>query len=195
MERIFDPFFTTKEVGKGTGLGLSTVLGIVRSHGGFVAVQSTIGQGTCFRVYLPAAPSTLPVSASVLTAELPHGHGELILVVEDEPAVRDANRILLERHGYQVLLAVNGEDALSTFRSRSVEISLVLTDVMMPVMNGVVLVGELRRLRSEVKVVATTGMASDSKHKELAALGVTAVVQKPYGLRELLEVIQSALAG
>jgi PAS domain S-box-containing protein len=191
--RIFEPFFTTKEFGKGTGLGLSTALGIVRSHGGFITVTSAPGAGAQFCVYLPAAPAEAPQAPAEPAAEPQAGQGELILVVDDEPSVCRATRIVLERHGYRVATAANGEDALAVFRSQGREISLVLTDIMMPAMDGLALIGELRRMRSDVKIVATTGMISADKLRELATLGVTELLQKPSGPNEMLAVVGRAL--
>jgi len=192
--RIFEPFFTTKEFGKGTGLGLSTALGIVRSHGGFITVTSTPGAGTKFCVYFPAAPTESASAPTEPSAEPRMGRGELILVVDDEPAVCRATRIVLERHGYRVLTAANGEDALEVFRSQGLDISLVLTDVMMPAMDGIALIGELRRERADVKIVATTGMISADKLRELAARGVMELLQKPSSPNDLLEIVSRAFS-
>jgi len=173
---------------------LSTVLGIVRSHGGFITIESAIGQGSNFRVFLPVAPTEVPVPPTALTAQPPAGRGQLILLVDDETAVRDSCRYVLERHGYRVLMAANGELALKIFQLRMAEIALVVTDVMMPVMNGVKLIGELRKIRPNVNAIAMTGMASEDKRHELEALGVGEVVQKPCTPRELLEAVQRVLA-
>jgi PAS domain S-box-containing protein len=194
IERIFDPFFTTKGVGKGTGLGLSTMLGIVRSHGGFVTVESKPDEGTTFQVYLPADLSDPLVPESVPTAELPRGRNELILVVDDEPNVGEATRRVLESHGYRVLVAAEGEEALALFRLRTSEISLVLTDVMMPGMNGITMLREMHGVDPHLKALVTSGMTSDYDHTKLVALGITELLSKPYSLRELLEAIQSALS-
>src|SRR6185436_4713533 len=144
----------TKEVGKGTGLGLSTVLGIVRGHGGFIKVVSEPGKGTTFQVYLPAAPEQDAAPAAAALAEPPAGHGELVLVVDDEPAVAGAARTVLEPHGYRVLLAADGTEALGVFAQNSESIALVLTDIMMPHMSGVTLVRALQKMKPGIPVIA-----------------------------------------
>jgi hypothetical protein len=194
IDRIFDPFFTTKGVGKGTGLGLSTVLGIVRSHGGFVTVVSKPDEGTTFQVYLPADLSEPLFPASVPAAELPRGQNELILVVDDEPNIAEATRYVLERYGYRALVATGGEEALGLFRLLTGEISLVLTDVMMPGMNGITMLRGMRGVDPHVKALVTSGMTSNYDHTELVALGITESLSKPCSLRELLEAVQSALS-
>jgi PAS domain S-box-containing protein len=193
IERIFDPFFTTKEVGKGTGLGLSTVLGIVRSHGGFLTVESQPGRGATFRVYLPAAPSAPTPPARAATGKAPRGQNELILIVDDEPSISESTRIVLERCGYRALAATSGAEALELFRLRSGEISLVLTDVMMPGMDGITMLREMRGIRPDIRAVVTTGMTSESKQTELADLGITESLLKPCDRGELLEAVRTAL--
>ena len=143
MDRIFDPFFTTKEIGKGTGLGLATVLGIVRGHGGFVRVDSRVGQGTTFELYLPASPEAKAADAPDHEALPPRGQGELILVVDDEAAVREVMQRTLEKHGYRVLTAAEGAEALALFAQHRAEIKAVITDMMMPGMDGPTLVRAL----------------------------------------------------
>ena len=193
VERIFDPFFTTKEIGKGTGLGLSTVLGIVRSHGGFLTVESETDRGTTFRVYLPAALSEQAVPSAVATATAPRGRNELILVVDDEPSISESTRVVLERSGYRALAATSGNEALELFRLHVGDISLVITDVMMPVMDGISMLRRMRDIRPDIRAVVTTGMASESKQTELADLGITEALPKPCDRSELLEAVHSAL--
>ncbi|HYP17937.1 MAG TPA: PAS domain S-box protein [Opitutus sp.] len=194
IERIFDPFFTTKDLGKGTGLGLSTVLGIVRSHGGFIRVQSTPGKGSEFQVDLPAATAEAGPTRNGTSAPFPRGDGETVLVVDDEEPVREATRHVLERHGYRVLVAANGKEAVTRFLQERDRVKLVLTDVMMPEMGGVALIRALRLIDARLKIVATSGLEPDGRSLELASLGVTDVLPKPCGPQVLLEAVRVALA-
>lgn len=190
MDRIFDPFFTTKEVEKGTGLGLSTVLGIVRGHGGFVTVESTVGVGSAFHVYLPAVPDVAAEMRPSTAAPIPVGGGELILVVDDEETIRTATRSVLEAHNYRVITASNGKEAVSRFLQEREDVRLVLTDVMMPKMNGGSLVRALRMIEPTLRVIATSGL--EKTGPELEELGVT-VLSKPCGASKLLAAVRSAL--
>ncbi|WP_395738683.1 PAS domain S-box protein [Prosthecobacter sp.] len=193
LERIFDPFFTTKGVGKGTGLGLSTVHGIVKSHGGILKVESEPGVGTIFNVYLPAAAKQDGAVEGGDAAEPPAGHGELVLVVDDEPAITSAARSVLEANGYRVLLASDGIEAIEIFSKNMGEIALVLTDVMMPVMDGVLFVRTLRKLCSKVRVIGSTGVAEKGHLGQLNALHVEHVLFKPYNAATLLRTIHGVL--
>jgi PAS domain S-box-containing protein len=192
MARIFEPFFTTKEVGKGTGLGLSTVLGIVRSHGGHVAVYSELGRGSQFKVYLPAKPGS-EIRAPEPVGKAAFGHGELILVVDDEAPIREATRRLLELHGYRVLVATNGEEALRHILLSRGSLRLVVTDVMMPVMGGIALARALQTIDAGIPVVATSGLDEADKRQELAAVGVREVLAKPCSANDLLAAIRRQL--
>ena len=197
LERIFDPFFTTKALGYGTGLGLSTVLGIVKSHGGFLQVESTLGQGTRFIVNLPASPDALTMAAPIEQPPAPTTQGELVLVVDDESAIRNVTQRMLEKHGYRVLLAKDGAEALAVYAQHAGQIKLVLTDLMMPVMDGAALAAALRRLEPELPIAATTGdMASPAQQRKMAQLkdlGVTVFLIKPYGATPLLQAIHELL--
>ena len=193
LERIFDPFFTTKEVGKGTGLGLSTVHGIIKNLGGLLNVISQAGKGTTFQVYLPAAPDQEPVAAAVSLGIPPTGHGELVLVVDDEPAITNAARTVLEAHGYRVLLATNGAEALTLFAQHSNNVAVVLTDVMMPLMNGVNLLRALRKIRQDVPVIASTGLGERAQLDKLEEMGVKTTLRKPYHSGVLLRTIHGLL--
>ena len=193
IDKIFDPFFTTKEVGKGTGLGLSTVIGIARSHGGFVKVYSEPGKGSTFKVYLPATPGQTP---EILPKDRPAtkaGNGEWILVADDEPAVRKVTETMLQRHGYNVIVATDGIDALTIYAQRMNQIKIVLTDVMMPLLDGTKLTRALKRMNSNVAIIAATGQADDARHSELKQLGVKAILLKPYRTDKLLAALHDTI--
>ncbi len=191
LDRIFEPFFTTKEVGKGTGLGLSTVMGIVKSHGGLINVSSKLGKGTKFEVYLPALNETQ--TPPVEDLELPLGQGELILVVDDEPAIRQITRTSLETHAYRVLTASDGIEAVALYAQHKAEISLVLIDMMMPNMDGSTTIRTLRKMEPQVKVVAVSGLVANDKLAQVATLGVKTFLSKPYTTQELLNTISGVL--
>jgi two-component system, cell cycle sensor histidine kinase and response regulator CckA len=191
VERIFDPFFTTKEMGKGTGLGLSIVLGIVKSHGGFVKVYSEIGKGTKFRVYLPAIET--PATQQSEEPTLLTGQGELILIVDDELLIRQVTQASLKEHNYRTLLASNGIEAIALYAEHKQNIRLVLIDMMMPLMDGLTAVRTLQKLNPEVIVIATSGLASNNQLAEATEIGVKAFLPKPYTAKELLDILHQVL--
>lgn len=192
IEKIFEPFFTTKPIGQGTGLGLSSAQAIVRSHGGFIRVYSEPGQGTRFTLWLPASQGTVAKPEEELL-DLPAGQGEWILLVEDEPALLLVTKQTLEASGYQVVTATNGAEALAIFTLRRSEISLVLTDVMMPVMDGSAVVPVLRRMQPALPIVASSGLSSPAQELQLTRLGVRHFLPKPYTASSLLRTLQQAL--
>ncbi|MGC9395696.1 MAG: GAF domain-containing protein [Anaerolineae bacterium] len=188
---LFEPFFTTKEVGKGAGLGLAQVYGIVRVHDGYVGVETEMGKGTVFRIYLPA--SEMEVEDIVQKSPgVPLGHGETILLVEDNVPLREAGQSILEELGYHVLTATNGLEALAVFRTAA-EIALVITDLVMPEMGGEALVHELKRLTPTCKVLAITGYTSQVGVRTLKAAGFFDVVHKPFDIDTLARIISRAL--
>lgn len=192
VDQIFDPFFTTKEIGEGTGLGLSTVDAIVRSHKGFVNVYSEPNQGTKFRIYLPA--STLDGSrAEEPRAAPPLGQGELILVVDDETAVREITRRTLEAFGYRVVTATDGADAVAIYRARGEEIDAVLTDIMMPVMDGIATIRTLRAMDPDVRIIAASGLGTDQSVARVNDAGGRHFLPKPYTAGSLLSVLHAVL--
>jgi signal transduction histidine kinase len=197
IEKIFDPFFTTKELGHGTGLGLSTVLGIVRSHGGFLDVRSDVGKGTTFTVFLPAAPDEqAPALNPPPAAAIGKGDGELVLVVDDEPEILKITEQNLDRNGYRTLVAGDGVEALVLFTRRQEEIRAVLTDLEMPLMDGITLVRAIRKLDPQIQVIASSGIGSSQGSQEkldqLKELGVHTFLAKPYGVDTLLHALQKA---
>ncbi len=193
IDRIFEPFFTTKGIGQGTGLGLSTVLGIVRSHSGFVTAYSEPGRGSVFNVYLPAVPEGAAVAAAGETVDLVSGDGETILVVDDEAPILAAARHCLERNGYRVLQAKNGQEALAVFVAHRPEVKVVVTDVMMPVMDGLKLARALRRLDPKVRVIAASGLDPVASSLDVAAGFIAEFLKKPYERSTLLAAVHRQL--
>ncbi len=193
LEHIFDPFFTTKEVGKGTGLGLSTVHGIVKGHDGFIKVQSMPGKGTTFRIYLPAAPDQEAATDIVPTLPSPEGRGESVLVVDDEPQILRAAQDLLEAHGYQVVTASDGAEALAIFTQKSSQIAAVLTDAMMPIMNGPAFLRCLRKAGHKTPAIISTVQSDKVNPAEMEELGVQKVLLKPYNSGALLRTLHNVL--
>ena len=190
MDRIFDPFFTTKSVGKGTGLGLSTSLAIIKSHGGFIRAFSKSGEGSRFRVYLPAYPEKSSGIAQLKKAALSHGSGELVLVVDDEESIRDITRQTLEAFGYRVLLAGNGDEALSIYTAHQFEVDVVVTDMMMPVMDGPATIEMLKQINREVRIIATSGIHT---HKDFVSRNGWSFLAKPYTADTLLGCLRQVL--
>lgn len=192
IDRIFDPFFTTKETGSGTGLGLSTVMGIVKYHGGFVSVSSQVGTGSEFKVYLPAAESLSKVPELNAKPEAQRGHGELILVVDDEAAIREITRNTLEAAGYRVLMAGDGTEAVAVYAQHAGDIKVVITDIVMPYMDGVATIRALRKLNPLTRIIVSTG-ASDKNRKDVVDPGVDGVLSKPYTAETLLKTLTEVL--
>jgi PAS domain S-box-containing protein len=186
VNRIFEPFFTTKVIGQGTGLGLSTALTIIKSHGGFINVYSEVGRGTQFVFHLPVAESEENEALESAPIALPVGHGELILVVDDEESIREITKGTLEAFGYRVVLAGDGTEALALYAEHRGEIKAVLTDMMMPFMDGPSTIRALKKLNPQVKIIAASGLAAEAKVAEAASLGVHAFLPKPFTAERLL---------
>jgi signal transduction histidine kinase/CheY-like chemotaxis protein len=193
IAQIWEPFFTTKAAGKGTGLGLSTVRGIVESHKGFISLKTLPGSGTTFRVYLPAteipASGTADTPPRVLAAR---GNGELVLIVDDEPQIRDVTAAILSRHGYRVLMAADGIEAVAIFASRSNDISLVMTDLRMPNLDGAALAHIVRRLNPSVLTLAISGLSSGADAEEMKQLA-GGFLFKPFKADALLQAVAALL--
>jgi PAS domain S-box-containing protein len=185
VDRIFDPFFTTKEIGKGTGLGLSTVMGVIKSHHGFISVYSEIGKGTRFKVYLPATDEDNLDPA--IKNELLFGNGELILVVDDETAVQEVTKATLETHGYKTLLANDGIEAIALYAENKDKISAVLLDMMMPSLDSVTIIRTLSKLNPHVKIIAMSGLSTNESVTKMTNEGVQAFLSKPFTANELLQ--------
>jgi len=192
VHKIFEPFFTTKEQGKGTGLGLSTALGIVKGHGGFINVYSEAGRGSQFKIYLPVAETPFTVQAES-SDSVPLGHGQLILVVDDEIAIREITKGTLETYGYRALTAADGTEAIALYAQHKDEIRVVLTDLMMPYMDGPVTIRALRKLNPHVKIIASSGLADNGKLAEVNG-GVQSFLPKPYTAQKLLTTLEELLS-
>ena len=193
IEKIFDPFFTTKDVGRGSGLGLSTVLGLVKDYGGVVQAER-LARGTTMRILLPAAAASFTPSDPAALQDFPRGHGETIMVVDDEDAIRAVAEPLLQKHGYKVLLAADGPSALSLFAQHSAEISLVLTDLAMPDMSGIALARTLRKMQPDALIILSAGREDDCTPAEMEEIGVTATLPKPYTQAALLRLLGEVLS-
>ena len=197
LDRIFEPFFTTKPVGKGTGLGLSTVLGIVKSHDGLVEVKTRPGHGSTFTVYLPAAPQDVVPVELAPRQEIPRGNGETVMIVDDEVGILQLTQSTLEAHGYKVVAARDGVQGLARFAENADTVGVVLTDIMMPQMDGVGLVRALRKVNPDVPIIASTGLLNAHGDGDRAAtlrdLGVQQFLYKPFQNEELLRALHLAL--
>jgi two-component system, cell cycle sensor histidine kinase and response regulator CckA len=191
QERIFEPFFTTKELGKGTGLGLSTVIGIIKSHGGFITVYSEIGAGTTFKIHLPATE----ITETELEPDLKPlaGNGELILVVEDETYIQEITKASLESQNYRTLIASDGIEAIALYAQQMNEISVVLMDMMLPLMDGITAIRTLKKINPNVNIIATSGLISNRKLADISSTGVKHFLPKPYTIKELLLNLQQSL--
>lgn len=192
IDRIFDPFFTTKEVGKGTGLGLSTAIGIIKNHGGFFEVNSELGKGSQFKVYLPSSVETRIETAGENITQI--GNSELILVVDDEAAICEIIKTTLESHNFEVLTASDGIEAISSYVQHKKTCSLVLMDMMMPEMDGVTAIRTLQQLNPQVQIIAMSGLASTEALAQAAGNGIQGFLAKPFTKYDLLNTINAVLS-
>jgi PAS domain S-box-containing protein len=197
-ERMFDPFFTTKNADKGTGLGLTTVLGIVKDHHGFIILKTQVGEGTTFHVYLPAKPKEQAIAdAAQNHAAIPDGTNQLVLVVDDESAIREVMERTLRRHGYQVLLAAEGIEALQRFTQAKGAVAAVVADLMMPLMDGLTLCRTLRRLSPTTPIILSSGASCGDRAEEItraiAEQEIKYLLHKPYTNEDLLKMLHEVL--
>jgi two-component system, cell cycle sensor histidine kinase and response regulator CckA len=193
LPRIFEPFFTTKTGEKGTGLGLSTVAGIVKRHRGFLDIQTQSGKGTEFKVYLPAIDSAETVEAESKKADLPAGHGELILLVDDEATLLGLTKTMLESFGYRVVTAPNGVDGIARFRENPDEIKLLITDSDMPHMDGMGTIRAIRELKPDLPVIIASGCQHDTVYLQQADSLHLNNLGKPYTFDQLLMAVDIRL--
>lgn len=194
QDRIFEPFYTTKETGRGTGLGLSTSLAIVKSHGGFIHLYSEPGNGTAFHVYLPATRvEAADEEVPAVAASMPRGAGELVLVVDDEEALRIIVKGTLERSGYRAMAAANGQEALALYTTHCHEIDVVLTDMAMPVMDGADTITALMSMNPVVKIIASSGLTDSDGIRRAMDAGIREFVPKPYSAETILTTLRRVL--
>ena len=187
MDRIFDPFFSTKELHDGTGLGLSTTHGIVQSLGGFISVESEVNEGSTFNIYIPAELSTSNIQPTPEgKASHPVVNGELILLVDDNIEFRKVTQETLENHGYKVLVAEDGTEALAQFTKHGNDVKVMITDIAMPHLDGTTLVRTLKRMNSEMKFIVSTGLGEKSTIQKFEDLGVKIFLKKPYNTDTLI---------
>jgi two-component system, cell cycle sensor histidine kinase and response regulator CckA len=191
IEHIFAPFFTTKKEGKGTGLGLSTVMGIIKSHGGFINVYSEVGTGSYFKVYLPATESAVPAHFAEDAANPLRGNGELILTVDDETSIREITKISLEAFNYQVITAKDGVEALALFAKQYQEISFVLLDLMMPSLDSATIIRTLQTIDPQVQIITMSGLATSESLVSSMSQNVRAFLAKPFTAQDLLQTLHS----
>ncbi|MDB6152716.1 MAG: multi-sensor hybrid histidine kinase, partial [Chthoniobacteraceae bacterium] len=195
IEKIFDPFFTTKAIGQGTGLGLSSSLAIVKSHGGFIQVESEESKGAVFKIYLPAQLEKSHMLATRAEPEMPRGNGEKILLIDDELMVREVTKQTLETYGYVVVVARDGVEAIGIFGQEYRAISAVVIDMMMPVMDGPETIQVLLKIDPEIPVIAASGFTISGHFARASALGVKHFLSKPYTAEMLLTALRQVLPG
>ncbi|MEO7934101.1 MAG: PAS domain S-box protein [Chthoniobacterales bacterium] len=194
IDKIFEPFFTTKDFSKGTGLGLSTVLGIVKSHLGILNVHSTPGRGTTFIIHLPAITTgdAATQSAAAMVA-IPRGNGEIILLIDDEPSIITVTTQTLQTYGYRVISATNGAEAIAAYAQHRGDIALVLTDMMMPIMDGAATIYALQKINPSVLIIAASGQGSNIGTFRAGQAGIEHFLAKPYSAETMLRQIHQLL--
>jgi PAS domain S-box-containing protein len=196
MRKVFEPFFTTKSVGKGTGLGLSVVHSIINGHGGFMDVQSEVGKGSTFLVYLPADPTAGKRAREAEEIGLHRGHDELVLVVDDEESIRLLTKEILQSFNYRVITANNGTEALSLYTANQPDVRVVMTDMLMPEMDGPATIRAIRELDPDIPIIATSGLATDEPVlADGVEINVQASIAKPYSAPTLLQTVSGVLKG
>jgi CheY-like chemotaxis protein len=193
LPRIFEPFFTTKLPDKGTGLGLSTVATIVKNRGGCIDVQTEMGKGTEFRVYVPAIETAAQAAKIEPAQELPAGRGELILVIEDEEAVRELTKTTLENYGYRVITAQNGVQGISRFEERMDEVDALISDTDLPFMDGLAAVNAIKGMKPGLPVIITSGSKQDTERRRRLDIWQLTNLGKPFSAEQLLITLATVL--
>ncbi|MDQ6971826.1 MAG: transporter substrate-binding domain-containing protein [Mariprofundaceae bacterium] len=188
IEHLFEPFFTTKEQGKGTGLGLAMVFGAVKTHQGAIDVESNLGQGTSFHIYLPLLKRG-EIESSLTSKKIVDGHGELILLVDDQQTLIDIGREVLTSLGYKVLTATNGQQAVETYKAHTEKIKLIIMDVIMPVMGGSQAAENIRQINPQVKIIFSTGYDKDTQSNMVNE----SVITKPFQIAKMSKIISQQL--
>ncbi len=192
MERIFEPYFTTKEQGKGTGLGLAVVLGIVQEHGGDIIVNSKLGEGSTFYVYLPLVEKSREGDSGKMSNARPKGT-ETILLVDDEDAVIWTEKQMLERLGYKVISRTDSEDALKTLKADPDGFDLIITDMTMPKLTGKQLTRECIKIRPDLPVIICTGFNEKTKNRTPEELGARSLLKKPISISQMARTVRKVL--
>ena len=196
LEKIYDPFFTTKEVGKGSGLGLSTSLNIIKNHGGSIDTQSELDRGTEFRLHLPAIASLEtdePPAHQEVDQTLPSGNGETILVVDDEPGIVSTLAMSLEHHGYNPITATSGPEGSRIFQEKSHEIDAVITDMMMPGLDGASLIQQVVKRKPDTVIIAASGISAQQQAAKAAGCPERNFLMKPFSIGKILGILDNAL--
>jgi CheY-like chemotaxis protein/anti-sigma regulatory factor (Ser/Thr protein kinase) len=198
-ERIFEPFFTTRHMGEGTGLGLASVFGIIKKHQGIITVDSQVGKGTTFTIYLPTARKIEKPKESgnlrVPTAEnVPEKGSGTILVVDDEEYILSADKAMLNGLGYEVLLAKGGKEALRVFEEKKDTINLLILDLIMPDLSGEIVYDRIKSSRPDVRVILSSGYSIEGQAESILKKGCDGFIQKPYNLNQLAQKIKEVLA-
>jgi CheY-like chemotaxis protein len=191
LNKIFDPFFTTKAPGKGTGLGLTSVVEIIKGHRGLIDVESWEGKGTSFKLYIPAVDAGNTLQSELRQFDPPVGNDELILVVDDEATILEISRKTLEAHGYRVLVANDGTEAISLFAQNKDDIDLVVLDMLMPYMDGPTTIRTLKKIDPQVKIIVSSAYSQATD--DIDSSEIKAVLVKPYSAQVLLTVLADVL--
>ncbi len=199
IERIFEPFYTTRPMGEGTGLGLASVFGIIKKHKGIITVDSQVGRGTTFSIYLPAArilqrPKEAEKPRVISSGKRPEKGSGTILVVDDEEYILNADKAMLNELGYEVLLANGGKEALRVFDENKDRISLLILDLIMPDLSGEIVYDRIKSLRPDIRVILSSGYSIEGQAESILKRGCDGFIQKPYNLNQLADKIKRILA-